>query len=209
MKDKEITIDYLNIEDVAVKYYIIDLEILFSRTPFLTQNAEGFSYVKPNSSTALKLDQALKEYKFQIPEEYRTKNILIELNAGVIQRLITYFSTSLKLQIFENYGELKVTNEENKALPQVYVKIFTKKKNGNVVFYKDGYTDIRGRFDYVSLNDSKLSDISKFAIFVMSDKYGSLIKECSPPSITIKPEEDLGEVKAKLITYYNKTQQII
>jgi hypothetical protein len=32
---------------VSVKFYIIDAEILFSRTPFLKTNTEEFSYVKP------------------------------------------------------------------------------------------------------------------------------------------------------------------
>lgn len=30
-----------------VKFYFIDVEIMFSRTPFLTENTEEFSYVKP------------------------------------------------------------------------------------------------------------------------------------------------------------------
>jgi hypothetical protein len=40
-------IESVNIATIAVKYYIIDAEILFSRAPFLKGNAEEFSYVKP------------------------------------------------------------------------------------------------------------------------------------------------------------------
>lgn len=36
-----------NIQTVVVKYYIINAELLFSRQPFLKDNTEGFSYVKP------------------------------------------------------------------------------------------------------------------------------------------------------------------
>ncbi len=36
-----------NIKHVQVNFYIIDAEILFSRTPFLKTNTEEFSYVKP------------------------------------------------------------------------------------------------------------------------------------------------------------------
>jgi hypothetical protein len=32
---------------MVVKFYIIDAEILFSRTPFVKENTEEFSYVKP------------------------------------------------------------------------------------------------------------------------------------------------------------------
>ena len=34
-------------KNFSVKFYIIDAEILFSRTPFLKENTEEFSYVKP------------------------------------------------------------------------------------------------------------------------------------------------------------------
>eukprot|EP01022_Parablepharisma_sp_SALTPOND_P023502 TRINITY_DN4_c0_g1_i6.p1 TRINITY_DN4_c0_g1~~TRINITY_DN4_c0_g1_i6.p1 ORF type:complete len:2304 (-),score=338.43 TRINITY_DN4_c0_g1_i6:3914-10825(-) len=207
LEGKDVVVDYNNITEVTVKYYIIDLEILFSRTPFLTQNAEDFSYVKPNSSESIALDPKMKEHRIRIPEKYGAKNVVIEVNGGGIQRLVTYFSTSLKLQIFENYGELKVTDEAGKQLAQVYVKAFVMKKDGAVAFYKDGYTDIRGRFDYVSLNASQLANAKKFALFVMSDKYGSLIRECTPPPTTIRPEEDFGPVKTRVANYYNRTQQ--
>ena len=33
----------------------------------------------------------------------------------------------------------------------IYIKVFSKTKNKNEnLFYKDGYTDIRGRFDYAT-----------------------------------------------------------
>jgi len=67
------------------------------------------------------------------------------------------------------------------------VKCFAKTKDGNTSFYKDGYTDLRGRFDYATLNSSDISNIKKFAIFVTSDELGSLIKEAKAP-------EKLGRV---------------
>lgn len=42
-----LTIESVNIKVVTVKYYTIDAEILFSRAPFLKDNATEFSYVKP------------------------------------------------------------------------------------------------------------------------------------------------------------------
>lgn len=67
-----------------------------------------------------------------------------------------YFSTSLKVTVIENYGQVKVQNAEGKYLSRIYVKTFAREKNGNVTFYKDGYTDLRGRFDYASLNQDFL-----------------------------------------------------
>lgn len=42
-----IKIETVNIANVTVKYYIIDAEVMFSRAPFLQNNAEQFSYVTP------------------------------------------------------------------------------------------------------------------------------------------------------------------
>ena len=42
-----IEIESFNVKAVTVKFYIIDVEILFSRTPFLKENTEEFSFVKP------------------------------------------------------------------------------------------------------------------------------------------------------------------
>lgn len=35
IEDKALNIDYQNVENVTINYYMIDLEILFSKTPFL------------------------------------------------------------------------------------------------------------------------------------------------------------------------------
>ena len=65
-------------------------------------------------------------------------------------------------------------------------------KDGEVSFYKDGYTDLRGKFDYATLNSSDISNIDKFSIFVMSDELGSLVKEVKAPS-------KLGKLQTKIL----------
>lgn len=69
-----------------------------------------------------------------------------------------------------------------------------------MIFYKDGYTDLRGRLDYASLNPESLGNIDKFAIFIMSDdlgiksinlSIGSLIKEVKAPSKVGKYVEEV------------------
>ena len=72
------------------------------------------------------------------------------------------------------------------------MKAFAKGKDGKVSFYKDGYTDLRGRFDYATLNSSNISNIEKFGIFVMSDEFGSLVKEAKAPS-------KLGKIQTHLL----------
>jgi len=69
------------------------------------------------------------------------------------------------------------------------VKTFAKLKDGRTIFYKDGYTDLRGRLDYATLNPDSLRNVEKFAIFVMGDELGSLIKEAKAPTQVGKYEE--------------------
>jgi hypothetical protein len=51
----QLTVESCNIRNVTVKYYMIDAEILFSRAPFLKDNAEEFSYVKPCLQTVVEM----------------------------------------------------------------------------------------------------------------------------------------------------------
>lgn len=77
--------------------------------------------------------------------------MVIEFNGEGIQTFKTYYSTQIKVNIIESYGELKVTDNNGQALPKVYVKVFYQKKDdssGTAFFFRDGYTDIRGKFEY-------------------------------------------------------------
>jgi len=84
--------------------------------------------------------------------------------------------------VYENIGNLDVVDSvSGKALPKVYIKAFAKLRNGTIDFYKDGYTDISGRFDYSSISVDKLKNVEKFAILIMDESYGSKTIECNPP----------------------------
>lgn len=50
-----ISIESVNIRQIVVKYYMIDAEVLFSRAPFLKNNTEEFSYVKPCLQTLVQM----------------------------------------------------------------------------------------------------------------------------------------------------------
>ena len=43
------------------------------------------------------------------------------------------------------------------------------------------HTDLRGKFDYASLNTSELDRASRFSILIMSDQDGALVREAKPP----------------------------
>lgn len=184
IENKQLQILYTNINSVTIKFYLIDLEILFSRTPFIKQNSDDFSFVQPNFVQNTILESSSKEniLNFPIPNEFISTNLFIEVSTRSKKCFDTYFSTSLTVSISEAMGELKVVDPNLKALTKVYVKCFAKFNDESVKFYKDGYTDLRGKFNYVSLNTDQLNSIKKFALFIYHDEFGSIIKEANPPS---------------------------
>ena len=68
-----------------------------------------------------------------------------------------------------------------KPLSKVYVKVYAKLADGSVKFHKDGYTDIRGRFDYASVNTPERQAIERFSVLVLSEDRGAVIREAVPP----------------------------
>jgi hypothetical protein len=68
------------------------------------------------------------------------------------------------------------------VLPATYVKVYARDRGGAVSFYKDGYTDLRGWFDYATLSTNELDSVERFAILVCSDHAGAAILEASPPA---------------------------
>ena len=93
-----------------------------------------------------------------------------------------YYATAMTVNVTENYGQVKVNDTAGgKGISKVYVKVYVRLANGEVKFHKDGYTDLRGRFDYVSVNTPERQAIERFSILVLSEDKGALIREAAPP----------------------------
>jgi len=50
LNGKDLVITYQNLSEFIINFYEINLEILFSRNPFLKESSSDFSFVKPNLS---------------------------------------------------------------------------------------------------------------------------------------------------------------
>jgi hypothetical protein len=50
-----------------------------------------------------------------------------------------------------------------------------------VRFFKDGYTDLRGGFEYTSLSTTELDFAQKFSLLILSDHHGAVVREANPP----------------------------
>ena len=91
------------------------------------------------------------------------------------------FSNELQPAVSERFGILTVRHaEDGRALPASYVKVYALTKSGPV-FYKDGYTDLRGKFDYASVSTSDIGSAQKFSILIMSNDHGATVLEAPVP----------------------------
>jgi hypothetical protein len=130
----------------------------------------------------VKLPKGQTKQNFTLPSNLARRNVLVEITAAGKTRSIPYYANAMNLQLTENYGQLRVTDAATgKPLAKVYVKTYVQQASGPVKFYKDGYTDLRGRFDYASVNTAEHLAIRRFAILVLSDEHGALIREAAPP----------------------------
>lgn len=178
-----VTLTSANVEEVTLNYYAMDIEVLFSRNPFVQQYSNKFSFIRPNASDTIATASENAEVTISIPDALKRKNVLIEARAAGKTSTTTVLANRLDVNVSENYGQIRVFDDEsNRPLSTVYVKVYARHKDGTVHFYKDGYTDLRGRFDYATLSTNQLDQTQRFSILVLSEEHGAVIQEVNPPA---------------------------
>ncbi|GIW95588.1 MAG: hypothetical protein KatS3mg110_3629 [Pirellulaceae bacterium] len=182
LRGDRVVITYRNLREVQVNFYEMDIELLFSSNPFVQQFSGQFSYVRPNVTQVVALPADATQVEVPVPEALLKSNVLVEVTAAGRSRAVAYYSNSLLVQTVEGYGQLRVLEAASqKPLPRVYVKVYARMKDGQVEFYKDGYTDLRGRFDYATLSTNQLDNVERFALLILSDEHGAVVRELAPP----------------------------
>jgi hypothetical protein len=182
VEDRTVTLTYRNLKSVTLNYYPMDLELLFSRQPFVQEQSERFAFIMPTRSDEIALPAKATSHAVALPKEFRGSNVVVEAVAEGRRASRPCFAHELDVQITEAYGQLRVVDRATRApLPKVYVKVFARGGDGTVRFMKDGYTDLRGRFDYTSLSTDDLDRAERFAILVLSGDKGAVVKEAAPP----------------------------
>jgi hypothetical protein len=117
------------------------------------------------------------------PAALRGKNVVVETIAAGHRKSKIHYANDLATNVAHQYGQLRVLRASDRAvLPATYVKIYARQRGGAVAFYKDGYTDLRGWFDYATLSTDALDHVERFAILVCSDRDGAAVLEAPPPA---------------------------
>jgi hypothetical protein len=180
--DRTVTIRAQNLPKATVNYYRMDLELLFSRQPFVQEQSDRFGFIMPNRTDEVELPKKGGAHAFELPAEFKGANVVVEVVADGRRAAKPCFAHELSVQVVEAYGQLKVARRKTRApVCKAYVKAYARQQDGSVRFYKDGYTDLRGRFDYASLSTDDLDRVERFALLVLSDEHGAVVREAAPP----------------------------
>jgi hypothetical protein len=177
-----IRIDHRNLKSVTLNFYPMDIELLFSRSPFLQEGSAQFSYIRPVLAQAVEPAAGRDSTTVDLPAQFKARNVMVEALGGGVRKTQAYYANTLKVQMVETYGQVVVTHADTlKPVPGAYVKVYLRTKGGEVKFFKDGYTDLRGRFDYASVNTNELDDAARMAVLVLDENLGAVVREAAPP----------------------------
>ncbi|MCX5744853.1 MAG: hypothetical protein NT062_20385 [Proteobacteria bacterium] len=170
-----------HVTGLELRYFEMDVELLFSRQPFVASDVSRFSFIEPGHRERLE-GELPREQRVPWAAGLRGKNVVVEgVGAGIRQAKVHY-ANDLATNLAHQYGQVRVQRaSDHGPLAATYVKVYARKRGGAVSFYKDGYTDLRGWFDYASLSTTDLDDVERFAILVCSDAAGAAILETAPP----------------------------
>ncbi|MCW1923315.1 hypothetical protein OKA05_12190 [Luteolibacter arcticus] len=173
--DGKLQMKHHRLDKTLLQLFSVDLEVMFSKDPFLSGNGAALPGIRANESREVALQG--EQTDVELPESFRRGNVLVAAQSGSTKVLRVLDSRALEtvrqpldrtVQVFDSTSRL--------PLPQTYVKVYVQGPDGEAVFHKDGYTDLRGKFDYLSHTGSDLGEIRKVAVFVSHPEKGARIE---------------------------------
>ncbi len=183
VKEDSLVLYYQNLPACTLSFYPIDLEMLFTRSPFALAGSDLFAGVKPVATQTVTFDAAQAQVEVALPAEFIARHVVIKADAAGISRSDIRYASKLIAQAVERYGQVQANSKaDNKPLSKVYVKVFAEMADGGLQFYRDGYTDLRGRFDYAASSTLEIGQVARFAILVISEEYGAKVLTAEPPA---------------------------
>lgn len=160
----------------------VDLELNFSKSPFPGASGVGASGILPHRLLELEAAPEGATLDVPIPEDLLARPLVVELRAGASVRRALFQPTQLAVHFETQRGQLEARDRTSGApLPGAYVKVYSDDGRGNVRFHRDGYTDLLGRFDYTSVS-TQAPWPKRFAVLVLHDDKGALVREVASPT---------------------------
>lgn len=195
-----IKVSFKNQARVHLEYYPIDLEVLFSQDPFEDSLDSSLTSVLPFlvESHALERSADFQSKALSIPSSLTAQNLLVRVVDDLRQsKTVKYVPFKLDSSLNERYGVLKLTDPETgRPVPKVYVKCFCRNSAGAVQFYKDGYTDLRGSFDFAAVSSNNADTAEGFRLLATAPEFGSKVFSAKPPTSRAKKRGTAKKIRS-------------
>ncbi|KAG0347623.1 hypothetical protein BG004_007317 [Podila humilis] len=161
-------------------------------------STNSYRLVKPNGVDAHNVKRAVvNDGILMIPilPQYLNTNVMLSVSTvppAATKSWKAYYSQTVQVQTLEQTGSIKVISktEGGRPIRGGYVKVYAEMKQGvkNTSFWKDGYTDLVGRFAYAHVscgaeNGGNLSDVKRFVVFVDGGREGCVVKVVPVPPV--------------------------
>ncbi len=183
MEGTRLRIDHRSATEADLNYFGVDLELLFSKAPFVRDDLKAMAMVRPTRHEPLKFTEDTGAQFIELDEKLRRQTLLIEVVSGASRATTLSYGGNLTTYVSEAFGQLQTTDSETKRpISAAYVKVYAKYSDDSVRFFKDGYTDSRGRFDYASLSAEDANGATRYAILVLSEEQGATLHDVAAPT---------------------------
>ncbi|KAG0353115.1 hypothetical protein BG005_007528 [Podila minutissima] len=213
--DSVVAVRHRGVREVIVEYYSIEAETMFSSAP-LTFSDQGESE-QSNSGSSSSSDSSTNSYRLVKPNgvdshvvkravandgilmipilpQYLNTNVMVSVSTSppaATKSWKAYYSQTILVQALEQTGTIKVISKtDGRPIRGGYVKVYAEMKEGykSTSFWKDGYTDLVGRFAYAQVsagaeNGGGLADVKRFVVFVDGGKEGCVVKVVPVPPV--------------------------
>ena len=174
--DGKLVIKHRGLDKATLRLFSVDLEVLFSKDPFLKGdgNSAGQPSILPNEQREIALAKDRSETSLELPPAFRKGNVLIAAQSGNTKLLKVLDSKDLELRQDPLERTVQVLDSATlKPLSKAYVKVYAETRDGRIAFHKDGYTDLRGKFDYLSHTGVDPTTIKRLALLIAHPEKGS------------------------------------
>ena len=166
----ELLLKHHGFKKATLEYFQIDLEVLFSKNPFLQADRKSSEPpMMPNHTAQLVLSDKSAETNIEIPDDLKSGNLLVVAKSGDSTSLHVLDDSPVIVRELPLERTLQIFNTDtSKPVSKVYVKVYAEDQSGEVSFHKDGYTDLRGKFDYLTHTGEDISTIKRVAVLILS-----------------------------------------
>jgi len=182
MDNGSITIEHRNISTITIQFFRTELELMFSMYPFQDENV-SYKLMLPNMEHTIEVSHD-GTTDIELPAKLRGENTIVQMKSRIsdsqdLNVVKVAYDNQIDVNISSSLGQLRVLHQDTKEpIGAAYVKVYAQScEDRSVSFFKDGYTDVRGRFDFNSLSTDQLRSTKRLSILVKTDQYGSVIKE--------------------------------